>query len=181
MKKILAGLAVAVTLTGIASAEVVETSASSLRVKHVLTVSATPEKAWQSFVNVGGWWGSDHTFSGNSANLKLDPHYGGCWCETLPNGGGVQHMTVVFVSAPQRMTLSGALGPLQTAGVAGAMTFQFVAKGAETEMTLTYNVGGYYPGGLASVAPSVDQVLGSQFARLQRLINTGSAEEKAAK
>ena len=48
-------------------------------------------------------------------------------------------------------------------------------------MTLTYNVGGYYPGGLASVAPAVDQVLGSQLARLQRLINTGSAEEKVQK
>ena len=179
MKRILVAVAVAVTLAGIARAEVVETSASSIQVKHVLTVSTTPDKAWQSFVNIGAWWGSDHTFSGSSANLKLDPHYGGCWCETLPNGGGVQHMTVVFVSAPQRMTLSGALGPLQTAGVAGAMTFQFVAKGASTEMTLTYNVGGYYPGGLAAVAPSVDQVLGSQFARLQKLISTGSAEEKA--
>ena len=181
MKRVLLGLVVAATLTGIARAEVVETSASSMRVRHVLTVSATPDKAWQSFVNVGGWWNGEHTFSGNAANLKLDPHAGGCWCETLPNGGGVQHMTVVFVSAPQRMTMSGALGPLQTGGVAGAMTFQFVAKGAATEMTLTYNVGGYYPGGLTGVAPAVDQVLGSQFARLQRLIDTGSAEEKPAK
>ncbi len=169
------------SLAPIARGEVVETSASSLQVKHVLTVPSTPDKAWQSFVNVGSWWSGDHTFSGNSANLKLDPRYGGCFCETLPNGGGVQHLTVVFVAPPKRMTLSGALGPLQTSGVAGAMTFQFVAKGAATEMTLTYNVGGYFPGGLASVAPAVDQVLGAQFARLQRLITTGSAEEKPAK
>jgi hypothetical protein len=181
MNRILLGLVVTITLTGIARAEVVETSATSMRVKYVLMVSATPEKAWQSLVNVGGWWSGDHTFSGNAANLKLDPRAGGCWCEALPNGGGVQHMTVVYVSAPQRLTMHGALGPLQTAGVAGAMTFQFVAKGAGTEMTITYNVGGYYPGGLAAVAPGVDEVLGSQFARLQRLIDTGSAEEKLAK
>lgn len=173
-------LALLLLLAPIARGEVVESSASSLRVKYLLTVPASPEKAWQSFVNIAAWWSSDHTFSGNAANLRLDPRVNGCWCESLPNGGGVQHMTVVLVMPNQRMTLAGALGPLQTSGVAGAMTIQFVPKGAATEMSVTYNAGGFYPGGLASVAPVVDQVLGTQFARLGRWIETGSAEVKPA-
>jgi uncharacterized protein YndB with AHSA1/START domain len=164
----------------IAGAEVVESSANSLKVKHVLTVSATPEKAWQSFLQIEKWWSGDHTFSGDAARLRLEPRAGGCFCESLPGGGSVLHMTVVFVAPNQRMTMSGALGPLQTAGVAGAMTFQITAKDGGSQIALVYNVGGFYPGGLNSVGAGVDEVLGLQFARLRRLIDTGSADEKPA-
>jgi len=163
----------------LASAEVVESSANSLRVRHVRTVQASPEKVWNSFLRVSGWWNSDHTYSGSAANLRIEPHAGGCFCETLPNGS-VQHMTVVFVSANDRMTLSGALGPMQTAGVAGALTFQIAPGGEGSEMTLTYNVGGYYPGGLSSIATVVDGMLSEQCTRLQRFIETGMPEEKKA-
>jgi uncharacterized protein YndB with AHSA1/START domain len=159
-------------------AEVVETTANSMKVREVLQVNAPPEKVWQAFMQVSKWWSSDHTWSGSAANLRLDGRAGGCFCETLPNDGSVQHMVVIFVAPNQRMTMTGGLGPLQTAGVAGALTFQITPKATASEMAILYNVGGYYPGGLTSIAPGVDGVLTLQFDRLKRLIETGNAEEK---
>jgi uncharacterized protein YndB with AHSA1/START domain len=165
-------------LAPVVRAEVVESSANTMKIKQVRTVAAGPEKAWKAFLEVNHWWSGDHTFSGDSANLHLDARAGGCWCETLPNGGSVLHLTVVYVAPNTRMTLSGGLGPLQTAGVAGALTFQIVPKGDGAEISILYTVGGYYPGGLTAVAAAVDGVLGGQLDRLQRLIETGSAEPK---
>jgi len=52
----------------------------------------------------------------------------------------------------------------------------FMQTGNKTTITLTYAVGGYSPGGLQTLAPAVDAVLGAQVARLKRLIDTGRAE-----
>jgi uncharacterized protein YndB with AHSA1/START domain len=169
------------TSASIANAEVVESSANSMKIRHVVNVSAPPAKAWQSLVAIGSWWSGEHTYSGDASRLRLEPRAGGCWCESLPDGGSVQHMTVLLVEPNQRMTLGGGLGPLQSAGVAGAMTFQITAKDGGSKIELVYNVGGFFPGGLNAVAPGVDGVLGMQFARLGRLIDTGSAGEPPAK
>jgi hypothetical protein len=165
-------------LAPVVRAEVVESSVNTMKIKQVRTVAVGSEKAWKAFLEVNHWWSSDHTFSGDSANLHLDARAGGCWCETLPNGGSVLHLTVVYVAPNTRMTLTGGLGPLQTTGVAGALTFQIVPKGDGAEIAIVYNVGGYYPGGLSSVAAGVDSVLSEQIDRLQRLIETGSPEPK---
>ena len=42
--------------------------------------------------------------------LQLRP--GGCLCETLDDGGGVEHMRVAFVQPGERIVLTGSLGPL---------------------------------------------------------------------
>lgn len=161
-------------------ADVVESSPASLRIKHKITTTASIDKAWTSFLDIGKWWSGMHTFSGSADNLHLDARPGGCWCETLRNGGGVQHMTVVAVMPRERMVLSGALGPLQTSGVAGAMTFGFSnAPNGGTQITFTYDVGGHTPGGLDPIAVGVDQVLGDQMTRLKRYLDTGTADAAA--
>ena len=194
------------TVSSLARSEVTESSASSFKVKHVQTVTAKPEKAWQSFLAVDKWWSGEHTYSGSAANLRLDARAGGCFCETAGERQAL-HMTVGFVDpghllrmlgglgplagklhtgrsrndhvAPnQRLTMTGGLGPLQTSGASGAMTFQIVPQGEGSNLTLVYEVGGFYPGGLAAIASGVDGVLGEQFARLKRLIETGEAAEK---
>lgn len=171
-------IAAAVSLLPLsAHAAVVDSSANGLAVKHVITVSATPEKAWKALVDVGHWWGSEHTYSGNATNMRLETKPGGCWCETLPNGGFVQHMALVFLQPNQKLVLTGGLGPLQTTGASGAMTFTIAPKGTGSEITLTYNIGGYFPGGLGQIGAGVDHVLVEQMGRLQRLIDTGSADE----
>ncbi|HZF14430.1 MAG TPA: hypothetical protein VE046_00665 [Steroidobacteraceae bacterium] len=163
-----------------ARSEVVATSANAASIRIAVPIAAPPGKVYASFLAIGRWWNKEHTYSGDAANLKLTATPGGCFCESLPGGGGVQHMTVVYVAPNQRVTLSGALGPLQSAGIAGSMTFSFVPKDAATELVLVYNFAGSYPNGLPSIAASVDEVLQSQMARLKRLVETGVADEKAA-
>jgi uncharacterized protein YndB with AHSA1/START domain len=164
---------------GGAAAEVKDSSAAGFQVHHVRTVTATPARVWTAFLRIGSWWSKEHTFSGNAANLRLEPRAGGCFCETLPRAGSVSHLTVVYVDPARRIGLAGALGPLAPGGLAGGMTVEFTPKGETTEIALTYNVGGYFPGGLANIAAPVDQVLGAQMDRLQRLVETGSAEPVA--
>jgi uncharacterized protein YndB with AHSA1/START domain len=174
-------LALSVAAAGrYARAEVVESSAASLQVKEVQTVAARPDKAWRSLIAVDHWWSAEHTYSGSAANLRLEPRAGGCFCESLADGGSVLHMTVVFAAPNQRLTLTGGLGPLQTTGASGALTFQITPDGEGSKLALLYNVGGYYPGGLASIAGGIDAVLGDQLVRLKRLIETGDAAPKEA-
>jgi hypothetical protein len=164
------GLALA---PGLLHAEVTDASAASFKSRNVLEIKASPQHVYQTLIRVGSWWNPEHTYSGESKNLSLNAAPGGCFCEKLPGGGGVLHMTVVYVAPNQRVTLSGALGPLQSAGVTGALTFQLVAKSPGTELVLVYNVGGYYPGGLAGVAADVDTVLQGQAERLKQVAETG--------
>jgi hypothetical protein len=70
--------------------------------------------------------------------------------------------------------MSGGLGPLQALGVAGSLTIDLVPDGEGTHLVLTYAVGGYFDGGLASLSSPVDEVLGGQMDRLARFAATGS-------
>jgi uncharacterized protein YndB with AHSA1/START domain len=170
-------LVVILSIAASAYGEVASSSPSGFSVKYLRTVAATPAAAYNAFVKVQSWWSSDHTWSGSASNLSLDPRAGGCFCEKLTNGG-VVHMTVVYVKKNEGLTLSGALGPLQSNGIAAAMTVTFKPAGKSTDISVTYNAGGYFPGGMTDLATIVDQVLGAQVDRLARLIDTGNADAK---
>lgn len=148
IRQVLPGLFVLIGLfvATVAKAEVSESTATTFKVKLSQTVAAKPDKVWKSLMVVERWWSGDHTFSGSAANLRLEPRAGGCFCETLPDGGSVLHMTVVFIAPNQRLTMFGALGPLQTSGASGSLTFQITPQDEGSSLTLTYSVGGYYPG-----------------------------------
>jgi uncharacterized protein YndB with AHSA1/START domain len=148
-----------------ASADVVDKSSSGFTIRTIVQVAATPDRVFRALVDVGSWWGSDHTYSGDARNMSIAPLPGGCFCEKLPNGGGVEHGRVVNIVPGRLLRLDAALGPLQEMGVAGSMTFQIAASGqgaAQSTLTMTYAVGGYTPGGLDKLAPVVDQVLSQQ-------------------
>jgi hypothetical protein len=117
---------------------------------------------------VGGWWDPAHTFSHNARNLSVDAKPGGCFCEQLPDGGGVQHMSVVYASPGKLLRLTGAIGPLQEAALAGTMTWTLVQAGGGTTVELSYTVGGF-----RDIATVVDGVLRGQLARLKALVETG--------
>ena len=161
-----------------AVAAVVDSGPAGFLVRHEAGIAAPPARVWDALVDVARWWSPDHTWSGDAANLSLDPAPGGCFCEKLPAGGGVRHLTVVYAAPRSLLRLTGALGPLQGAGVAGSLTFALKATPAGTQLTLDYSVGGYWPGGLATMAEPVDGMLGAQFARLKALVETGSATTK---
>lgn len=105
--------------------------------------------------------------------MSIETEAGGCLCESLPNGGSVQHMEVVYAEPGVSLRMHGGLGPLQAMGVAGAMTFALEASDKGTEITLTYVVGGYAPGkgGLGALAGPVDGVVRGQLESLARYVD----------
>ena len=149
-------------------AEVVDSSALGFTVRLSVLVKAAPGDVYHSFVaDVGNWWDSKHTFSGNAHNLTIDAKAGGCFCEKLKNGGSVRHLEVVFVDPGKTLRMLGGLGPLQSLAVLGSMTWSLTPTGTGTQVELTYSVGGYRPGGLQSMASLVDRVLSEQLKRFK--------------
>lgn len=172
--KFLAGLPCLMLCAGSAAAAVVEAGISGFQVKYDAVFKAAPEDVYRALTDhVGDWWNPAHTFSGDAKNLHMDARAQGCFCETLPKGGSVRHLTVVFAAPGVALRLEGALGPLQAGGVAGSMTWAFAPKDGGTEVSLTYNAGGYLPGGLDKIAPAADGMLGEQFARFKSYVETG--------
>jgi uncharacterized protein YndB with AHSA1/START domain len=166
-----------VLLTQGSEADVRSSSDFGFIVKSEATVAGAPETVFNTLVgDIARWWDPAHTFSGDSGNLSLEAKPGGCFCERLPNGGGVRHLEIVFVSPGKTLRLIGALGPLQGSGLAGSMTWSFGADGDSTKVELTYGVGGYYQGDIQELAPIVDSVLRGQLLRLKSYVETGTPE-----
>lgn len=172
-------LAIAILAPNLAFADVADSAANGLTVKLAVTIQAPPQEVYRRLVhNVGDWWDSMHTFSGDAHNLSIDDKPMGCFCEKLPTGGGVRHMEVVNVDPGKTLVLSGGLGPLQSMAVTGSMTIQLAADGEGTKLAVVYAVTGYTPNGMSSLAPVVDSVLTQQFTRLKSLVETGKAAPK---
>lgn len=167
-------------LPGDARASVVESSQRGFTVKLGFETSASPQKVFNTLVqDVGQWWSSSHTFSGEARNLSIEPRPQGCFCERFGGNAGVVHATVIRVQPGKVLVMKGALGPLQQLPVTGVFTFEMGVQGGKTRLDLTYRVDGYVPGeGLAARwAGPVDQVLSEQIQRLHNLIDTGHPEE----
>lgn len=151
-----------------AKAEVAKASPQGFESKHVVTIAAPPERVWATLIVPSRWWSKDHTYSGDAANLSLRPRAGGCWCETLKDGGSVEHMRIAYAQPGKALRAIGGLGPLQAEGVQGAMTFTLAPDGAgATKLTVSYVVGGYIRAGADVIAAPVDMVLAQQLARLK--------------
>jgi hypothetical protein len=159
-------------LCGYSSAEVASVSANGFEVKESVHVTAPADKAFAALLQPARWWTSEHTFSGNAANLSLDARAGGCWCESLADGGSVEHMRVVFLSPGKVLRLRGALGPFQSLAVDGVMTWTVKAKGNGADISVSYAIGGYSKDGFDNPSKAADQVLGIQIERLRKLIDS---------
>jgi uncharacterized protein YndB with AHSA1/START domain len=148
-----------------AAAEVVKSSEHGFELRHSHVISAPPEEATRGFANVARWWDDEHTYSGSPSNLSMELKPGGCFCERLPGGGGIEHMRVTYVDPGKRILLTGSLGPLLYEATSGVMDVQFKPAGAGSQVTVNYKVAGFANGGAAKMAPLVDGVLGSLIAR----------------
>ncbi len=174
MKMLLGAALAAAMLAGTARAEVTDKSAAGFEVTEKATIAAAPAKVWDALMHPARWWDPKHTWSGDAKNLAFDPF--GCFCETLKKGA-VRHLSIVYADGATQLRLFGALGPLQFTGAAGHLIYALKPAGAGTELTLTYDVGGYAKGGLAeTLAAPVDMVLGQQVARLKKQLETGKPE-----
>lgn len=152
-----------------AEAKIASENSAGFLVTQDVAVPGTPAQAYAAFVKIDSWWNGDHTFSGNAENLSLDTRQGGCWCETIPDGGFVRHMDVIRVMPGQVLVFSGGRGPLQTMGVAATFAVEFHESGNKTNVTWQYAVGGYDPGGFTDLPARVDKVLAEQIGRFRKV------------
>lgn len=150
-----------------ARAEVAVSGPGGFAVNESFQTNAAPAKVWSVLVTPSRWWDSEHTWSGSASNLTLEAKAGGCWCESLPDGGSAQHMTVDIIVPGKSLRMRGALGPLGSLAVTGVMAIAIAPDGAGSSVTLSYQVGGYIPVDIQNVAPSVDAVLAAQMTRLK--------------
>lgn len=83
---------------------------------------------------------------------------------------------MVFADTGRMLRLKGGLGPLQSMGVAGAMSFTLSEADGGTRLDYRYVVGGHHEGGLDMLAEPVDRVQLGQLQRLKRYLETGNPE-----
>src|ERR1035438_1724919 len=175
---LLAGVILALG-SGWASAEVLDSSSSGFTVKSTITIQAAPDAVYRALIrDVGQWWDSEHTFSGDSHNLSIEDKPMGCFCEKLPNQGGVRHMEVVYVAPGKKLVMTGGLGPLQSVASTGSMTIDVAAAEDGAKVRVIYSVAGYQPTGMNTWAAPVDTVLTEQFTRLKNYVDQGDPAPK---
>jgi uncharacterized protein YndB with AHSA1/START domain len=154
--------------------EVIESTAAGFLVRNAAAINAPPAKVYTALTDgVGRWWDPAHTFSHDARNLSLDAKPGGCFCERLPDEGGLEHMRVIYASPGKLLRLTGAIGPLQEAALAGTMTWALSQAGGGTTVELSYTAGGFRAGGFRDIPAVIDGVLRGQLARLKALVETG--------
>ena len=164
---------------GLAQAEIIESGPGGFTVRTTLAIKAPPDDVYRKFVrDIGEWWNSAHTFSGDAHNLRFEDRPGGCLCEKLPNNGFTRHLEFVTLVPGKRVVLSGAMGPLQTLAAAGTLQFVFTPSGGGTKLDAIYAVTGYLQKGMDNWAIPVDLMLAEQVTRLKSYVETGSAASK---
>ncbi len=161
-----------------AAAAVVDAQPGGFEVREEALIAAPPAQVYAAIGQIGQWWSSEHTYSGDAKNLSVDLKADGCFCERLKDGGAVRHMDVILVQPGKTVRLEGALGPLAGTGGDGHLTFALSSKDGGTSVALTYAFGGYAKGGMGEFAAPVDAVLGDQLARLKRYIETGRPDAR---
>ena len=169
--------ALLVLATSLAMAEVSDSAANGFTTTNEVVIDAGRADAWVAAVGqVGKWWSSDHTVSGDASRMSIKPVMQGCFCESLGEQAGVVHLVVTMINPTHLLRMTGGLGPLGLMGVDGNMTWEFEDADEGTRVRFTYAVGGYRDGGLDEIAPAVDFVIGEALGRLKTYIETGNAE-----
>lgn len=171
------GLAAALLPAGAwsARAAVVESNANGFAVEEKAHIGASPANVYAALIRPENWWSSDHTFSKDAKNLSIDAKAGGCFCETLPNGGSVQHLTVTMVIPGKAIQFRGAMGPFLSQGVDGALTFTLAPKDGGTDLVLDNNVGGFVKGGMGKWPAAADAMLTDLVAHLKFYAENGKS------
>ena len=104
-----------------ASAAVLSADDHGFEVQQSVNLVVPQAEAYNAFGRIGQWWNSEHTYSGDGRRMSLQLRAGGCFCEPLDNGGGIEHMRVTYVQPGERVVLTGSLGPLLYEATVGMM------------------------------------------------------------
>ncbi len=150
-----------------AGAVIVGADSHGFEVRHSIELPVQPAQALAAFGQVGSWWSTAHGHSRDASRLSLELRPGGCWCEQLDRGGGVEHMRVALYQPGERIVLTGGLGPLLFEAVSGVMDVTATKTGTGSRMTINYRAAGFARGNGTEMALAVDQVLREQAERLR--------------
>ena len=156
-----------------ATAEVVSAGPHGFEIAHSINLVVPQEQAFAAFGQVRDWWSKDHTYSGDASRLSLQLRPGGCFCERLDGGGGVEHLRVAFLQPGERVVLTGALGPLLYEATTGVMDVKVEKIAGGSRISMNYRAAGFANGGAEKLAPLVDQVLAEQMKRLRTYAAAG--------
>ncbi|MDM3872486.1 hypothetical protein QSV34_14125 [Porticoccus sp. W117] len=164
--KIILSLAIILACPSL-QAEVISKSGHGFALEIVAEVNSSSEKTYQQFLQIGRWWDSSHTYSGDAANMHLEPKAGGRFYEKTADME-VLHMMVTYVKPGHAVHMTGGLGPLQMMGMHGGMSWEFKKlDDQKTQVVHRYQVTGFMEGGLEQLAAVVDRVQAGQVERLR--------------
>lgn len=161
-------------LASVARAEVKEAGPDHLLVQDSRVIHASPTQLYAALIDVGHWWNSEHTYSGDASHLSLQAEAGGCFCERWGDQSAL-HGRVLWAAPGHLLRLESSLGPLQGMAVQGVMTFMLKPASGGTTLQFEYRVNGGSTSGLDKLAPTVDGVLMQQLQRLQSYAQTGKS------
>ncbi|HYD12257.1 MAG TPA: SRPBCC family protein [Allosphingosinicella sp.] len=75
-------------------------------IRRTLRVKATRQKAFDTFVAMGGWWLKSHSLvAAGQKDVIIEPHAGGRWYEIGNDGAEQSWGKVVAYEAPERLHL----------------------------------------------------------------------------
>jgi hypothetical protein len=141
MRKLLFGMCLLTAAP--ASAAVLNAGDNGFEIQQTVNLVVPQADAYNSFGQVGRWWNNEHTYSGDAGRMTLPLRAGSCFCETLDNGGGIEHMRVTFVQPGERVLLTGSLGPLLYEATTGVMDVKFERIAGGTRVTMNYRASGF--------------------------------------
>ena len=172
-----AALVTALAWGSSAPAEVRSANEVGFSVASGVRIDRDARSIYTLIVKPARWWSREHSYSGDAANLSMNPRAGGCFCERLPgadgSAGSVEHARVILADPYKRLRLSGALGPLQADAVIGTLEFTLTPADKGVEVTISYVAAGSMRTDPRQIAPVVDRVLAEQLARLKRVAGQG--------
>ena len=129
-------------------------------IKSSVVVAGAPADVYARFLEIERWWNPKHSYSGKGENMSLRAQAGGCFCETLPGGGSVEHGGQCSwrpATPCGCRAASGRCSPWLPRDRCHQLRSR---SAAHTRVTLAYAVAGYLPGkGLGELAMPVDAVL----------------------
>ena len=151
--------------SGAAVAEVVSSGPDHYHLQHEAESRLDPDALWARLIKPSEWWDPEHTYSGDSDNLKLKARAGGLWQETW-DGGSVAHGHVLGAIEGKELVLDAPFGPLQKMAVQTVWVITIEPADAGSKVTFTEQASGAAASNLDQLAPAVDFVKQNAIERL---------------
>lgn len=167
-----AGAMAAALIASPAAAQVIERSEDHFVLRHEIDLEYPPEDMWTALGQIGEWWDSAHTYSGDASNMSVTLEPGACFCERLADGTDFEHGRVVEADPETGVLFDAPLGPLKGKATMARWSVGWTGSpmGAGTRLVITYVVRGP---GVGAWAEGVDSVMRIQYGRYSHFMHYG--------